>query len=339
MIWRLFFIAKCIFTITLLSTSGAFAAVSVTSALTACPSITTEISTTNLITNSDFLSTTASVGNGRGVGTATLNTAPANNNVAYWSGASAAQATFPGDALRNVAISTNWLFANGNTLASNAGIWWSQTVSGLVVGQTHTFLIYATSPVNGGQNSLPNVSVVVTMVSSSTLSLGLIVADTTAADVWKLYQTTFLATQATATLAIVNSVTSNPAEPRGQFALAQPTLRRCSPLVNVSVSKSNSVSTVTAGSNTAYTIAVVNGGPSAANGSTLTDTPSAGLNCTSVSCIGTSGGAACPTVGTGAGQLSISNLIAPGLGVTTSSLPANSTVTFSVTCEVTATGL
>lgn len=334
------FISKCIVTVSLFSTVGAFAAVSVTSAATLCSSTTTEISTTNIITNSDFASVaTASIGNGGGVGTATLNTTPTNNNVAYQSGASAAQATFPGDAARNVASSNNWLFANGNTLASNAGIWWSQTVSGLVVGQTQTFLIYATSPVNGGQNSLPNLSVAVTMASSSNLSLGPIVADTTAADVWTLYQTTFLATQATATLAIVNSVTSNNAEPRGQFALAQPTLRRCSPLVNVSVSKSNSVSTVTAGSNTVYTIAVANGGPSAANGSTLTDTPSAGLNCTSVSCTGTNGGAVCPVVGAGAGQLSIANLIAPGLGVTITSLPASSTVTFSLTCGVIATGL
>lgn len=334
------FIPKCIMAVLLFCAFGAFAAVSVTSAVTACPSTTTEISTTNIITNSDFSSlATASIGNGGGVGTATLNTTPTNNNVAYQSGASAAQATFPGDAARNVAASNNWLFANGNTLASNAGIWWSQTVSGLVVGQTHTFLIFASSPVNGGQNSLPNLSMVVTMASSSTLPLGLIVADTTAADVWKLYQTTFLATQATATIAIVNSVTSNGAEPRGQFALAQPTLRRCSPLVNVSVSKSNSVSTVTAGSNTIYTIAVGNEGPSAADGSTLTDTPSAGLNCTSVSCTGTSGGAVCPVVGAGAGQLSIANLIAPGSGVTITSLPASSTVTFSLTCGVVASGL
>lgn len=334
------FILKRILAVLLFSASGAFGAVTVTSAVTACPSTTTEISTTNIITNSDFASVaTASIGNGGGVGTAALNTIPANNNVAYQSGASAAQSTFPGDAARNVAASNNWLFANGNTLASNAGIWYSQTVSGLVVGQTHTFLIYATSPVNGGQNSLPNLSVVVTTTSSFNLSLGLIVADTLAADVWKLYQTTFLATQATATFAVVNSVTSNTNEPRGQFALAQPTLRRCSPLVNVSVSKSDSVSTVTAGSSTVYTIAVANGGPSAANGSTLTDTPSAGLSCTSVSCTGTNGGAACPVAGAGAGQLSIANLIAPGLGVTITSFPASSTVTFSLTCGVVATGL
>lgn len=334
------FISNCIIAVSLFSAFGAFAAVSVTSAATLCPSTTTEISTTNIITNSDFANTaTASIGNGGGVGTATFNTIPTNNNVAYQSGASAAQATFPGDATRNVAASNNWLFANGNTLASNAGIWWSQTVSGLVVGQTQTFLIYATSPVDGGQRSLPNLSVVVTMASSSNLSLGLIVADTAAADVWTLYQTTFLATQASATFAIVNSVTSNPAEPRGQFALAQPALRRCSPLVNVSVSKSNGVSTVTAGSNTVYTITVANGGPSAADGSTLTDTPSTGLNCTSVSCTGTSGGAACPVGGAGAGQLSIANLITPGSGVTITSLPASSTVTFSVTCGVVATGL
>jgi len=333
------FISNCIVAVSLFNAFGAFAAVSVTSAATACASTTTEISTTNIITNSDFVNTAASIGTGGGVGTATLNTTPANNNVAYRSGASAAQATFSGDAARNVAASNNWLFANGNTLAASAGIWWRQSVSGLTVGRTYTFFIYGSSPVNGGQNSIPNMSLVVTQASASTLPLGLIVADTTAADVWKLYQTTFLATQVNATVSIVNSVTSNGAEARGQFAMAQPTLRLCSPLVNLSVSKSNGLSSVTAGSNTVYTIAVANGGPSAANGSTLTDTPSSGLNCTSVSCTGTSGGAVCPVAGAGAGQLSIANLITPGSGVTITSLPANSTVSFSVTCGVIATGL
>jgi uncharacterized repeat protein (TIGR01451 family) len=333
------FISNCIIAVSLFSAFDAFAAVSVTSAGTLCPSTTTEISTTNIITNSDFVNTAAPIGTGGGVGTATLNTTPANNNVAYRSGASAQQATFPGDAARNVAASNNWLFANGNTLSASAGIWWSQSVSGLTVGRTYTFFIYGSSPVNGNQNSNPNLSLVVTQASSSTSPLGLIVDDTAAADVWTLYQTTFLATQVSATLSIVNSVTSSNSEPRGQFAMAQPTLRLCSPLVNLSASKSNGVSAVTAGSNTVYNISVTNGGPSAADGSVLRDTPSAGLNCTSVSCTGTSGGAACPVAGGATGQLSIANLITPGAGVTITSLPANSTVTFSLTCGVVATGL
>ncbi len=322
---------------------AAQAAVSVTSAATLCAATTSEVTATNLITNSDFVNTTTStIGVGGGVSTATFNTQPANLRSGYQTGTSiyggltVNQAQFPGDAARSVAGSTNWLIANGNNLGANAGIWWSQTVSGMTTGHTYTFFVYSSSPVNGAQNSIPNLNLVVTQAAGQTLALGLIVADTAAADVWKIYDTTFLATQGTATLAIVNGQTSNNAEPRGLFAIAQPTLHDCIPLVNVSLTKTDNTTTVAAGGTTAYVITVVNGGPNAANNSTLKDVPDTGLSCTAVTCGTTAGGAVCPTVGAGAGQLSIGNLL--GSGVTLATLPSSSTIAFNVTCAVTATG-
>lgn len=322
---------------------AAEAAVSVTSAATLCAATAREITATNLITNSDFLNTTTStIGVGGGVSTATFNTQPANLRSGYQTGTSiyaglrVNQAAFPGDAARSVAASANWLIANGNNLTANVGIWWSQTISGMIVGHTYTFVVYASSPVNGQQNSIPNLNLVVTQAAGQTLALGLIVADTAAADVWKIYDTTFLATQGTATLAIVNGQPSNNAEPRGLFAIAQPTLRDCSPAVNLSITKTDNTTTVAAGGTTAYVVTVVNGGPNAANNSTLTDAPDTGLSCTAVTCGVTAGGAVCPTVGAGAGQLSIGNLL--GSGVTLATLPSASTITFTLTCSVVATG-
>ena len=123
------------------------------------------------------------------------------------------------------------------------------------------------------------------------------------------------------------------------FALAQPTLRLCSPLVSLTVTKSNNASTVTAGGATSYTVTIANLGPSAADGSVLTDNATAGLSCNVVACSAVAGGAVCPTVGGGAGQLSIANLLSPGTGVTLPTLPSGSTISFSLGCNVTATGL
>ncbi len=331
--------------------SGALA--TVTSAATVCAATTREITATNVITNSNFSDTAASPGNGGGVGLAGVNTEPLNDNVAYQIGLQGYtagapdlfQSPFPGDAARSVAGANTWLLANGNTLGTPAnGIWWSQTVSGLFIGRTYTFVIYASSPTDGDQDGSPGalaaVRLAVTQAATQNLTLGTIANDTAAADVWRIYQTTFLASQSTATLAINNTVGTTGGERRGMFALAQPTLRLCSPLVNLTVTKSNAATTVTAGGNTSYTVTIANLGPSAADGSLLTDSiPATGLTCSAVSCSATAGGAACPTVGGGPGQLSIGNLISPGTGVTLPTLPSNSTVSFSVSCSVAATGL
>ena len=212
-------------------------------------------------------------------------------------------------------------------------------MGGLAPGQTYTFIVYVSSPVNGAQAApLPNLQVDISQPATITRSLGVVPNDTAAADTWTLRQVAFQAAGTTATLAIRNVALTAGAEPAGLFALAQPTLRRCAAVASLSVSKSNGTSTFAPGATTSYVITVSNGGPSAADGSTLRDLPGAGLACGSVSCTGTAGGASCPASGTGAGQLSTQNLLPPGAGVLLPALPANSSVSFRLDCTYTATG-
>lgn len=97
----------------------------------------------------------------------------------------------------------------------------------------------------------------------------------------------------------------------------------------LSISKTNGTTTVVAGASTTYTITVSNAGPSAADGALVKDAAATGLVCTTLSC--SSGGASCPAV------LDIPTLQSIGLPINT--LPANTSVTLALTCNVTATGL
>ena len=97
----------------------------------------------------------------------------------------------------------------------------------------------------------------------------------------------------------------------------------------LTITKTNSVGTLTAGESTTYVIVVANQGPSAANNTQLADPAAPGLQCTSVTCASTT--ATCPTA-----PIAIASLQA---GLLISSFPANSTLTFSVICGVSATGL
>ncbi|MDO9089383.1 MAG: hypothetical protein Q8K31_03825 [Burkholderiaceae bacterium] len=105
------------------------------------------------------------------------------------------------------------------------------------------------------------------------------------------------------------------------------------PSVNLTVTKTDGKTTVTAGGTNSYIITVANGGPSAADGAVLRDPQASGLNCTSISCSET-GGAACPLPT----QLFVSSLQS-GTGLSIPVLPSNSSVSFVLTCAVTATGL
>jgi uncharacterized repeat protein (TIGR01451 family) len=110
-------------------------------------------------------------------------------------------------------------------------------------------------------------------------------------------------------------------------------------LANLSVAKTNGTTSVTAGGTTAYTITFSNGGPSAANGALVKDVQSAGLQCTSVTCTATTGGASCPSSMLPQGTVVLTgatNFFAAGETIGT--FPANSTVTLVVNCNVTATG-
>jgi hypothetical protein len=69
------------------------------------------------------------------------------------------------------------------------------------------------------------------------------------------------------------------------------------------------------------------------------DAASAGLQCTSVTCTATTGGASCPSSMLPQGTVVLSgatNFF--GAGETIGTFPANSTVTLIVNCNVTATG-
>jgi uncharacterized repeat protein (TIGR01451 family) len=105
----------------------------------------------------------------------------------------------------------------------------------------------------------------------------------------------------------------------------------------LTITKTNSTTTVASGSVTIYQIDVSNSGPAAANGAILKDPALSGLSCTSVTCATLSGGAVCPAPGAGAGQLSIANLQAPA-GVVVPNMPSSSSLRLTLTCSVSATG-
>jgi uncharacterized repeat protein (TIGR01451 family) len=110
-------------------------------------------------------------------------------------------------------------------------------------------------------------------------------------------------------------------------------------VASLAVTKDNGSASLTAGGTTSYTVTFSNGGPSAANGALVRDVPSAGLQCISVTCTATSGGASCPSsmlpLGTVVPSASTNFFTT---GETIGTLPANSTVTVVVNCNVTATG-
>jgi uncharacterized repeat protein (TIGR01451 family) len=101
-------------------------------------------------------------------------------------------------------------------------------------------------------------------------------------------------------------------------------------IANLSINKTNGLSTVIAGETTSYTITVSNFGPSDADGAVVKDPPANGLSCTSVLCNVASGAAACPAALT---------LTSFQSGVAIPAFPANSSLVFLLNCGVTATGL
>lgn len=99
---------------------------------------------------------------------------------------------------------------------------------------------------------------------------------------------------------------------------------------DLTVTKTNGVVSLASGATTVYTLTFTNTGPAAADGAIVRDVPSAGLTCSVSSC--TPGGSAvCPA----AGQWP--NLLTGG-GLTLATLPATGSLSFALTCSVTATG-
>ncbi len=101
-------------------------------------------------------------------------------------------------------------------------------------------------------------------------------------------------------------------------------------LANLSITKSNATTTLTAGQTTSYSIVATNGGPSPANGTTVKDPAVTGLVCTSVTCT-TTGSATCPS------PIDVATLQAAGLVIPL--FPSGATVTLLLGCGVTATGV
>jgi uncharacterized repeat protein (TIGR01451 family) len=104
------------------------------------------------------------------------------------------------------------------------------------------------------------------------------------------------------------------------------------PATNLNVTKTDGIVNVVAGSTNSYTVTFTNSGPGDGAGSVIKDTTSSGLsNCTVTGCTGT--GAPTPAVC----PAPLNNLLTPS-GVTVATFPANSSLTYTVLCGVTATG-
>ncbi|MGM9320699.1 beta strand repeat-containing protein [Deinococcus aquaticus] len=99
------------------------------------------------------------------------------------------------------------------------------------------------------------------------------------------------------------------------------------PIADLTLTKTNGVSSVNPARTTTYTITLTNNGPSGAGGTVLTDPAATGLAKTGVSCVA-AGGAACPVI----------TILTLQSGVTVATLPAGGSVTLSVTATVTAVG-
>ncbi len=89
-----------------------------------------------------------------------------------------------------------------------------------------------------------------------------------------------------------------------------------------SITKTPSVGTVTPGAPLSFIVVVTNNGPAAADGAIISDPAIPFYTANAVSCLGTTGGATCPT------PLTVAAL--QGAGMTVASYPAGATVTLQI---------
>jgi LPXTG-site transpeptidase (sortase) family protein len=94
---------------------------------------------------------------------------------------------------------------------------------------------------------------------------------------------------------------------------------------DLSITKTDGVTSVPTGALTTYTIVVSNAGSSAANGAIFTDPAVSNLSVTGLTCGTATGGAACPTVE------NTTVALMQGTGIVIPTLPSGGSVTFSVT--------
>ena len=145
-----------------------------------------------------------------------------------------------------------------------------------------------------------------------------------------LLTTTFVGTvtnvgSATVSILITDTPTSN--------NLSNTVTTNVVPAAFLTISKTNGVSSVVAGSTTAYTVTIANLGPGNAPGSVFLDPAASGLACTTVTFSATPAA----SITTSPSPLTLAALQSTGISLTL--FPANSTAFFVVTCGVTATGL
>ncbi|MEP6824543.1 MAG: hypothetical protein ABI919_06975, partial [Ramlibacter sp.] len=106
-------------------------------------------------------------------------------------------------------------------------------------------------------------------------------------------------------------------------------------VTNLSITKSNSATTVTSGTTTTYTIVVNNVGDYPADGARLFDGVTAGLSCAAPpSCLAAGPATSCPA---GLTMAQLQNTTPPA-GVAIPTLGAGGSITVTYTCSVTATG-
>ena len=146
-------------------------------------------------------------------------------------------------------------------------------------------------------------------------------------DTWTLVQRTI--TGVTNVLLGIQNQTANAATEQGDvLGITQIQLRECAPSLNVSVSKTNTVTFLLANQTTTYTITVSNNSTNTtAFTTTFIDPAATGLIKNTISCVvlpGTSTTTFCPA----AASLTILNV--EGAGVTIPSIGAGQTVRFTI---------
>jgi len=104
---------------------------------------------------------------------------------------------------------------------------------------------------------------------------------------------------------------------------------------DLAVDKTDGITTVITGDTITYALTLTNNGPSLVSNTTISDPAATGLTKTAIGVCTATGGAICPTVGTGPGQMSIANLEAGTVVVPT--LPNGDSISFTITANVTAT--
>ena len=308
--------------------------VTVVSAASICPVGSTE-QLTNMLSNGNLANTAASVGGN--IPQFPVDFFPGDTSESIQQGAKTyapptasftiTQNPFIGDVSRSVAGTNNWLYSNGNNLAGTPNYRiYSQQLTGLVTGRAYTFLYYGSNAVVGG--GTPTLAPIISMrVSSGTNTVANLATHTYAleaagTDTWTLRQAIFTATTTTMSVELWDAATGVNGD---DFASTQFTVRECRPQADPQVSKSNGVSTVTALTQTTYTVVVSNPGPGDAGGTLVRDPAAIGLQKDSISC-SASAGAQCPLVTT------ISGI--EGAGLVIAQLSAGHTVTFTIVATV-----